>query len=133
MNGTVTIKKVTRQEWLSEMPKLISNLKKNYNFEYNNEPSYYKIVKIPIEEKIKKDAKQYAHKIVLYKSAGVENIFYLVVFSKKNPTVYQCDEYRNEGWNTWLAIKRFAQKFDLAYKGAVKHEKLQGIEEEKNN
>lgn len=131
MIGTVTIKNLTRKEWLKEMPELISNLKKNYNFEYI---SRYKNIRNSIQDVVKRDFKKYAHKIVLYKKDNTDNTFYLTVFSKKNPTVYQCDEYKNEGWKTWVAIKRFCNKFDLAYEGAVKYEEdIQSNKEEENN
>lgn len=131
MTGTVTIKTLSRKEWLKEIPEIIHNLKKNYNFDYDS--TFYKLLKIPIQDKMQKDFKKNAHKIVLYKSAGKENIFYLSVYSKKNPKVYVCDEYKNEGWNTWIAIKRFLKKFDLAYEGAVKYENVQSNQEKENN
>lgn len=134
MIGTVTITKLTRKEWLKKIPEIIYKLKKDYNFDYESYYKHYTLVKIPIQDKMQKDFKKNAHKIVLYKSAGRDNIFYLSVYSKKNPKVYVCDEYTNEGWNTWIAIKRFLKKFDLAYEGAVKYEEdIQSNKEEENN
>ena len=69
-----------------------------------------------------RNVKKCAHQIVLYRDKDTNN-FYLVVFSKKNPTIYQCFEYE-AGYNmsAYQSVKRFMNKFKLAYEGAVNYE-----------
>lgn len=120
---TGTIKTISRKDWLKDMPELIKKLKLNYNFYYSNWRNglYYTISK-PITEVVVRNTKKCAHQIVLYRNKDT-NDFYLVVFSKKNPTIYQCLEYP-AGYNmpAYQSVKRFMNKFKLAYEGAVNYE-----------
>ena len=133
MDYKIEFKKKTRKEWLKEMPEVIYNLKKNYNFYYSCDR--LSIIKKEITEVINKGYERNRHKIVLYQRERRQ--VYLVVYAKKTVTVYYCNEYAYEqdiqyvdldgkptgttgNKNQWASIKRFMKKFDLAYEKAVK-------------
>lgn len=133
MEYKINFVKKTRKEWLKEMPEVIYNLKKNYNFYWNGGgPS---IIKNEITDIINKNYNKNRHKIILYQKDRRQ--VYLVVYAKKTVTVYYCNEYAYEqnityvdidgepigvtgNASQWAAIKRFMKKFDLAYEKAVK-------------
>lgn len=150
MDYKIEFKKKTRKEWLKEMPEIIYNLKKNYNFYYGKRPIEIKrdIIDI-VEENYDKNR----HKIILYKTKNRELLsLYLVVYAKKTVTIYYCLEYRYEqdiiftdidgtptgqtgNKNQWACIKRFMKKFDLAYEKAVKERtecSISNLMEQKN-
>ena len=133
MDYKINFVKKTRKEWLKEMPDVIYNLKKNYNFYYAcDRPS---IIKKEITEVINKGYNKNRHKIIVYQKDRRQ--VYLVVYAKKTVTVYYCNEYAYEqnityvdidgepigvtgNRNQWIAVKKFMDKFDLAYEKAVK-------------
>lgn len=102
----------SRKEWLREVPNIIRNLIYNYNF-YFVDGLYCRIhrdIKDLISEKYVKNR----HKIILYRD---ENKFYLVVYAKKNITIYICSEYNNCSWSS---IKYFLNKFKKYKQEALK-------------
>lgn len=115
------VKKIymTSKEWLKEIPQLIKKLKLDYNFEYfrPSETFGYISLRKPATavEVALRGKDRYAHRIVLYRTCS--NRFWLMVFSKKNPTVYICEEYLDRNWNR---VRRFLNKFENAYNEAVK-------------
>ena len=84
------IVKINRQDWLTDMPKLIKNLKLNYNFYYS---CSYAVCKKRIQELVEDKEHKNRHKIVLYTN---HEDWYLVVYSKKNPVIYWCPDYKGD-------------------------------------
>lgn len=135
MDYKINFVKLTRKEWLKELPEVIYNLKKNYNFYYSKRPIE---IKRDIKDIVEENYDRNRHKIILYRTKNRELLsLYLVVYAKKTVTIYYCLEYRYEqniiftdldgnptgqtgNKNQWTCIKRFMKKFDLAYEKAVK-------------
>ena len=68
------MKILNKEEWLSEMPELIHNLKLNYNFYFSG---FYTKIKKDILEIVKNPKNK--HKISIYNK---DNRFWLVVYKK---------------------------------------------------
>ena len=110
-----------RDKWLKEIPDIIYKLKKDYNFimRYGGMFGYTCIHNFEsIEDYISKKHSKNIHKMIIYRSDGLR--YYLVVYSKKNPTVYICDAYKSGDDNCWIRVKRFIKKFYDAYDKAKK-------------
>lgn len=104
--------RISREKWLKEMPQLIKNLKINYGFYF---PTYtYGRTQKRIVDLVKEKQVKNRHKIILY--TNYED-WYLVVYSKKNTTIYWCPDYKGDRWNN---IRYFEKKFSLAYEEAVR-------------
>lgn len=99
---------LNKEEWLSEMPELIHNLKLNYNFYFNG--LYTKIKKDILE--IVKNPKN-KHKISIYTK---DNRFWLVVYKKGSPAIYYTAEYKKD--TTLNRIRYFMRKFRKSYEKA---------------
>jgi hypothetical protein len=102
------MKKLNKEQWLTEMPKLIYKLKFNYNFYFNG---CYSIIKKDILEIVKNPKNK--HKISVYNK---DNRFFLVVYRKGSPDIYVCTEYKNDTSSN--RIKYFMKKFIKSYKKA---------------
>ena len=100
--------KLSKDEWLSEIPKLIYNLKLNYNFYFNG---FYTKIKRDILEIIKNP--KHKHKIAVYNK---DNRFFLVVYRKGSPDIYYTAEYKKDTSNS--RINYFMRKFKKSYKQA---------------
>lgn len=109
----VEFHKKTRKEWLKEMPELIKKLVSGYNFYYGDT---YSRIKKDIKEHVLSKANKNSHKICVYTQ---DTRWFLVVYAKKCISIYYCDEY-TYSTNEWRNIKRFLNKFNLAYEEAVK-------------
>ena len=108
----ITTVKIKREDWLKEMPKLIKDLKINYGFYYCT--NMYARTQKRIQDLVKEKHLKNRHKIILY--TNYED-WYLVVYSKKNPTIYWCSDYKGDKWRN---IRYFEKKFSLAYEEAVR-------------
>lgn len=104
------MKEFKKDEWLTEIPKLIYKLKKDYGF-------YYSGFKINIRKDILDviNPKKHKHKIVLYNKEGK---FFLVVYRKNDTVIYYTNEYKQD--TKYNRIKYFLNKFSDAYKKAEK-------------
>lgn len=103
------MRKLTREKWLKEMPELIYKLKKDYNFYYNR---HYNFITKDIIELTNKS--KLTHRIVLYTK---DQRFFLVVYSKKGPSIYYTDDYVT---SKWPVIRYFIRKFVKFYDKADK-------------
>ena len=99
---------LSKEQWLSEMPKLIYNLKLNYNFYFSG---FYTRIKKDILEIIKNPKNK--HKISIYNK---DNRFWLVVYKKGSPDIYYTDEYKKDANNS--RISYFMKKFRKSYEQA---------------
>ena len=102
------MKTLNKEEWLSEMPELIYNLKLNYNFYFSG---FYTKINKDILEIIKNP--KHKHKIAVYTK---DNRFWLVVYRKGSPDIYYTAEYKKDT-NT-SRINYFMRKFRKSYKKA---------------
>lgn len=102
------MKVLSKEEWLSEMPKLIHNLKLNYNFYFSG---FYTRIKKDILEIIKNPKNK--HKISIYNK---DNRFWLVVYRKGSPDIYYTAEYKKDTSNS--RISYFMKKFRKSYEKA---------------
>lgn len=102
------MKILNKEEWLSEMPKLIHNLKLNYNFYFSG---FYTRIKKDILEIIKNPKNK--HKISIYNK---DNRFWLVVYKKGSIDVYYTAEYKKDTNNS--RISYFMKKFRKSYEKA---------------
>lgn len=102
------MEKLNKEQWLTEMPKLIYKLKFNYNFYFNG---CYSIIKKDILEIVKNQKNK--HKISIYNK---DNRFFLVVYRKGSPDIYVCTEYKNDTNSN--RIKYFMKKFGKSYRKA---------------
>ena len=102
------MKTLNKEEWLSEMPELIYNLKLNYNFYFSG---FYTRIKKDILEVIKNP--KHKHKIAVYTK---DNRFWLVVYRKGSPDIYYTAEYKKD--ITQARINYFMRKFRKSYKKA---------------
>ena len=102
------MKTLNKEEWLSEMPELIYNLKLNYNFYFSG---FYTKIKKDILEIIKNP--KHKHKIAVYTK---DNRFWLVVYRKGSPDIYYTAEYKKD--TTPNRISYFMRKFRKSYKKA---------------
>ena len=99
---------LSKEEWLNEIPKMIYNLKLNYNFYFSG---FYTRIKKDILEIIKNPKNK--HKISIYNK---DNRFWLVVYKKGSPDVYQTAEYKRDTSNS--RISYFMKKFRKSYEQA---------------
>ena len=99
---------LNKEEWLSEMPKLIYDLKLNYNFYFSG---FYTKIKKDILEIIKNPKNK--HKISIYNK---DNRFWLVVYKKESPNIYYTAEYKKDTNNS--RINYFMSKFRKSYERA---------------
>ena len=90
------------------MPKLIYNLKLNYNFYFSG---FYTRIKKDILEIIKNPKNK--HKISIYNK---DNRFWLVVYKKESPDIYYTAEYKKDTSNS--RISYFMKKFRKSYEKA---------------
>ena len=102
------MKTLNKEEWLSEMPELIYNLKLNYNFYFSG---FYTRINKDILEIIKNP--KHKHKIAIYTK---DNRFWLVVYRKGSPDIYYTAEYKKD--NNTNRINYFMRKFKKSYKKA---------------
>ena len=102
------MKTLNKEEWLSEIPELIHNLKLNYNFYFSG-----------FDTKIKKDILEIVknpknkHKISIYNK---DNRFWLVVYRKGSPDIYYTAEYKKD--TSTNRINYFMKKFRKSYEQA---------------
>ena len=99
---------LSKEEWLNDMPKLIHNLKLNYNFYFSG---FYTKIKKDILEIIKNPKNK--HKISIYNK---DNRFWLVVYKKGSPDIYYTAEYKQDTGSS--RINYFMRKFRKSYKNA---------------
>ena len=104
------MKTLNKEEWLSEMPELIYNLKLNYNFYFSG---FYTKIKKDILEIIKNQKNK--HKISIYNK---DNRFWLVVYRKGSPDIYYTAEYKKDTNSS--RISYFMKKFRKSYEEAEK-------------
>ena len=102
------MKILNKEEWLSEMPKLIYNLKLNYNFYFSG---FYTRIKKDILEIVKNP--KHKHKIAVYTK---DNRFWLVVYRKGSPDIYYTAEYKKDSKPN--RIRYFMRKFRKSYEKA---------------
>ena len=102
------MKTLNKEEWLSEMPELIHNLKLNYNFYFSG---FYTNINKDILEIIKNPKNK--HKIAVYNK---DNRFWLVVYRKGSPDIYYTAEYKKD--TDTNRINYFMRKFRKSYKKA---------------
>ena len=99
---------LNKENWLNEMPKLIYDLKLNYNFYFSG---FYTKIKKDILEIVKNPKNK--HKISIYNK---DNRFFLVVYRKGSPDIYYTAEYKND--TTPSRISYFMRKFRKSYEKA---------------
>ena len=99
---------LSKDEWLSEIPKLIYNLKLNYNFYFSG---FYTRIKKDILDIIKNPKNK--HKISIYNK---DNRFFLVVYKKGSTDIYYTAEYKRDTSNS--RISYFMKKFRKSYEQA---------------
>ena len=104
------MKILNKEEWLSEMPELIHNLKLNYNFYFSG---FYTKIKKDILEIVKNPKNK--HKISIYTK---DNRFFLVVYGKGSTDIYYTAEYKKDTNNS--RISYFMKKFRKSYEEAEK-------------
>ena len=102
------MKTLNKEEWLSEMPELIYNLKLNYNFYFSG---FYTKIKKDILEIVKNP--KHKHKIAVYTK---DNRFWLVVYRKGSPDIYYTAAYKKD--STPNRIRYFMRKFRKSYEKA---------------
>ena len=102
------MKILNKEDWLNDMPKLIYNLKLNYNFYFSG---FYTKIKKDILEIIKNPKNK--HKISIYNK---DNRFWLVVYKKELPDIYYTAEYKKDTNNS--RISYFMKKFRKSYEKA---------------
>lgn len=100
--------KLTKDEWLKEMPETIYSLKLKYNFYFSG---FYSYITKDILEIIKNP--KHKHKIAVYNRA---NRFFLVVYRKGTPDIYYCNDYKDDTKQN--RISYFMRKFREAYRKA---------------
>lgn len=99
------MKKLTKDEWLRDMPEMIYRLKKDYGFYFSG---FSCNIKKDILEAI--NPKKHRHKIVLYRR---DQRFFLVVYRKNDQVIYFTNEYVDD--KNWNRIRYFEKKFSRAY------------------
>ena len=102
------MKTLNKEEWLSEMPELIYNLKLNYTFYFNG---FYTKIKRDILDIIKNT--KHKHKIAIYNK---DNRFFLVVYRRGTSDIYYTAEYKKDTSNS--RINYFMRKFKKSYEQA---------------
>ena len=102
------MKTLNKEDWLNEIPKLIYDLKLNYNFYFSG---FYTKIKKDILEIIKNPKNK--HKISIYNK---DNRFWLVVYRKGSPDIYYTAEYKKDTSSS--RISYFMEKFRKSYKEA---------------
>lgn len=104
------MKTLSKEQWLSEMPELIHNLKLNYNFYFSG---FYTRIKKDILEIVKNPKNK--HKISIYNK---DNRFWLVVYKKDSFDIYYTAEYKKDTSSS--RISYFMKKFRKSYEEAEK-------------
>ena len=104
------MKTLNKEDWLNEMPKLIYDLKLNYNFYFSG---FYTRIKKDILEIINNPKNK--HKISIYNK---DNRFWLVVYKKGPPDIYYTAEYKKDTNSS--RISYFMKKFRKSYEEAEK-------------
>lgn len=99
---------LNKEQWLSQMPELIYNLKSKYNFYFSG---FYAHIKKDILDIVNNP--KHRHKISIYNK---DNRFFLVVYRKGSPDIYYTAEYKNDTKNN--RISYFMRKFKKSYKKA---------------
>ena len=99
---------LSKEEWLNDIPKLIYDLKLNYNFYFSG---FYTRIKKDILEIVKNPKNK--HKISIYNK---DNRFWLVVYKKGVPDIYYTAEYKKDTNNS--RISYFMKKFRKSYEKA---------------
>ena len=102
------MKILSKEEWLSEMPELIHNLKLNYNFYFSG---FYTKIKRDILDIVANS--KHKHKIAIYTK---DNRFWLVVYGKGSPDIYYTAEYKKD--TDTNRINYFMRKFRKSYEKA---------------
>lgn len=102
------MKILNKDEWLNDMPKLIYDLKLNYNFYFSG---FYTKIKKDILEIIKNPKNK--HKISIYNK---DNRFWLVVYKKGSPDIYYTAEYKKDTSSSRIGY--FMKKFRTSYEQA---------------
>ena len=102
------MKVLNKDEWLNDMPKLIYDLKLNYNFYFSG---FYTRIKKDILEIIKNPKNK--HKISIYNK---DNRFWLVVYKKGSPDIYYTAAYKKDTSSS--RISYFMKKFRKSYEQA---------------
>ena len=102
------MKILNKENWLNDMPKLIYDLKLNYNFYFSG---FYTKIKKDILEIIKNPKNK--HKISIYNK---DNRFWLVVYRRGTPDIYYTAEYKKDTNNS--RISYFMKKFRKSYEQA---------------
>ena len=99
---------LSKEEWLNEIPKMIYNLKLNYNFYFSG---FYTRIKKDILEIIKNPKNK--HKISIYNK---DNRFWLVVYKKESPDIYYTAAYKQDTNNSRISyfMKKFRKSYDKA-------------------
>ena len=106
--------KLTKEQWLNDIPELIYKLKKDYNFYFSG---FYARINKDILEAV--NPTKHKHKIVLYNRG---QRFFLVVYKKSDFDIYFTNEYEKDEKNN--RIKYFIKKFRRVYKKAeAEHDK----------
>ena len=104
------MKTLNKDEWLNDIPKLIYNLKLNYNFYFSG---FYTKIKKDILDIVKNPKNK--HKISIYNK---DNRFWLVVYKKGSPEIYYTAEYKKDTNSS--RISYFMKKFRKRYEEAEK-------------
>lgn len=99
---------LNKDQWLSQMPELIYNLKSKYNFYFSG---WYATINKDILEIIKNP--KHKHKIAVYCK---DKRFFLVVYRKGSPDIYYTAEYKNDTKQN--RISYFMRKFRKSYNKA---------------
>ena len=106
------MKKLSRKEWLKELPITIYNLCSKYNFYFSGR---YSIISKDILDVMKNFKKKRSSGLVLYKTQNSR--FFFIIYTKKGDTVYYTDDYKGA---TWKTVKYFVKKFNDKYEEADK-------------
>lgn len=99
--------KLSKEEWLKDVPELIYKLKLKYNFYFSG---LYCSISRDILDIVKNPKNR--HKIAIYSK---DKRFFLVIYKKNSPDIYYCSEYKDSKQST---INYFMRKFRKSYKKA---------------
>lgn len=101
------MERLSKEEWLKDIPELIYKLKLNYNFYFSG---LYSTINRDILDIIKNP--KHKHKIAIYNK---DKRFFLVIYKKSSPDIYYCNEYKESKQST---INYFMRKFRKSYQKA---------------
>ena len=104
------MRELKKEALLKEMPEMFYNLKVNYNFYWS---LFVSRISRDILEVVKAKQDKNKHKIVVYLR---DKRVFVVVYKKKGPDIYYCNEYRNDKNDN--RIKYFVRKLRRAYRKA---------------